>query len=217
MEKQSFLVIGMGRFGRSTAKTLAENGYEVLAIDRAEDRIDLVKEVVLRAVIADATEEKTLSQVGVQDFDAVVICIGKDLRASVLTTIICKEQGAKRIIAKAQDDLHAKLLLKTGADEVAQPEHDAGVRLARALFSDTIVDSMDLTEDYSVNEIRVPQSWVGKTVPALSTRARYGVSVIARMRDGVMQVSNDPQDKLRADDTLFVVGDNAHLQRLTHL
>lgn len=210
-------LIGMGRFGRSAARTLAKDGYEVMAIDHNEDRIDLVKDEVLHSVIADATEEKALSQVGIPDFDAVVICIGKDLRASVLTTILCKEQGAKRIIAKAQDDLHAKLLIKTGADEVVQPEHDAGMRLARSLPSDRIVDSLELTDDYSVNELRVPRGWVGKTLSELAVRTRYGVSVIAIMRDGVMRVNNDPGDRLFADDALFIVGDNEHLKKISEL
>ncbi|MDO5111001.1 MAG: TrkA family potassium uptake protein [Clostridia bacterium] len=214
MGKQSFLVIGMGRFGRSTARTLAQMGCEVLVIDKAEDRIDIVKDDVLHAIIADTTEERTLTQLDMASFNAVVICIGKDLRASILTTVLCKEQGAKRVISKAQDELHAKLLLKTGADEVVQPEHDAGIRLARSLPSDDVLDSLDLTEDYSVNEMHVPKDWVDKTLSSLALRTHYGVSVIAIMRDGVMRVNNNPAEKLQAADTLFVVGDNAHLQKL---
>lgn len=214
MENQSFVVIGMGRFGRSTARTLAELGCEVLVIDKAESRIDIVKDAVLHAIIADTTEERTLAQLDLSSFNAVVICIGKDLRASILTTVLCKEQGAKRIIAKAQDDLHAKLLLKTGADEVVQPEHDAGIRLARSLPSDDVLDSLDLTDDYSVNEMHVPKDWVGKTLASLALRTHYGVSVIALMRDGVMHVNNNPNEKLQAEDTLFVVGDNEQLKKL---
>ena len=214
MENQSFVVIGMGRFGRSTACTLAELGCEVLVIDKAESRIDIVKDAVLHAIIADTTEERTLAQLDLPSFNAVVICIGKDLRASILTTVLCKEQGAKRIIAKAQDDLHAKLLLKTGADEVVQPEHDAGIRLARSLPSDDVLDSLDLTDDYSVNEMHVPKDWVGKTLASLALRTHYGVSVIALMRDGVMHVNNNPNEKLQVEDTLFVVGDNEQLKKL---
>ena len=215
MGKQSFAVIGMGRFGTSTAKTLADGGHEVLAVDREEERINQIKDFVLHAVVADTTDERAIAQLGVRNFDAVVVAIGNDLRASILTTVLCKEQGARCVVAKALDDLHAKLLLKTGADRVVQPEHDGGVRLGRSLPSDNIVDSLELTDDYSINEIRVPKEWVGRSLAHLAVRTRYGVSVIALRRGGTMIVNMDPLDALQEDDILFLVGDNEHLERIT--
>lgn len=213
MEK-SFLIIGMGRFGKSLAKTLSALGHEVLAVDREEDNINDVKDDVLRAVSADTTDERVLAQLGVNNFDCVVVCIGDDLRASILSTVLCREHGAKRIVAKAQDDLHAKLLLKTGADSVIRPEHDGGVRLARSLASQSVIDSLDISEEFSIHEIRVPEDWVGKTLIGLSVRGKYGVSVVAIRRGGRVIVHIDPNEPFQNGDELFVIGDNKRLEKL---
>jgi len=211
---RSFLIIGMGRFGSSTARTLAALGHEVLAVDRSEERIEAIKDDVLHAVTADTSEERVLASLGISNFDCVVICVGDDLRSSILTTVLCKELGAKRIVAKAQDDLHAKILLKTGADQAVQPEHDGGVRLARSLASESIIDSLGLSEEYSVQEIHVPEKWIGKSLVGLNVRVRYGVSVIALRRDGHLQVNVNANAPLQPGDTLFILGDNKDLERL---
>lgn len=211
---KSIAVIGMGRFGTSTALTLTELGHEVLAVDRDEERINLIKDRVLHAVAADSTDERVLTQLGIRNFDCVVVCVGNDLRASILTTVLCRELGAKEIIAKAQDELHAKLLLKTGADRVVQPEHDGGIRLARSLASESVIDSLDLSEKYSINEIHVPHSWIGKSLIGLNVRARFGVSVIAVRRDNDLHVNVNPGEPFRPEDTLFILGDNKSLERI---
>lgn len=211
---KSFMIIGMGRFGTSTALTLAELGHEVLAVDNREERINAVKDRVLHAVVADTTDERVLSQLGVRNFDCVVICVGDDLRSSVLTTVLCRELGAKRIVAKAQDALHAKLLLKTGADRAVQPEHDGGVRLARSLISESIIDSLDLSEDYSIHEIHVPEGWVGKSLAGLDVRKRFGLSVVAIRREGMVLVNLRPQEPFLRGDAIFVLGDNDNLERI---
>lgn len=212
--KKSFLVIGLGRYGKSLAVTLSALGHEVLAIDRREQNINDIKDSVLRAVIADATDEHVLIELGVQNFDCVAICIGDDLRASILTTVLCREHGAKKIIAKAQDALHAKLLLKTGADSVIQPEHESGVRLARALASESVIDALDISDEFSIHEIRVPKYWIGKTLSGLAVRTAFGVSVIALRRNGQVIVHIDPSAPFEADDALFVIGDNKKLEKL---
>lgn len=211
---KSFLVIGIGRFGASTARTLAQLGHEVLAVDRSEERVNSVKDEVLHAVVADTTDERVLASLGISNFDCVLICVGDDLRSSILSTVLCRELGAKRIIAKAQDALHAKLLLKTGADQVVQPEHDGGVRLARSVASESIIDSLDLSEEYSVQEIHVPKDWIGKSLVGLNVRAKFGVSVIAMRRGGQLRMSVDANALLLPGDTLFVIGDNKDLERL---
>ena len=153
---KSFLIIGLGRFGSSTARMLTELGCEVMAVDKQMERVNSIKDDVLRAVRADTTDERTVEELGVSNFDCVVICIGDDLRASILATVLCREKGAKRIIAKAQDELHRTLLLKTGADAVVLPECDAGVRLARSLTMEGVLDSLDLPDGYSISQIVVP-------------------------------------------------------------
>lgn len=211
---KSFLIIGLGRFGTSTAKMLTMLGHEVQAVDRQRDRVNAVKDAVLQAVQADTTDERVVAQLGVGNFDCVVICIGDDIRASVLTTILCREKGAKKIIAKAQDDLHQKLLIKTGADRVVQPEHDGGIRLARSLVAEGVMDSLDLSEQYSINEVQLPESWIGKSLAEMNVRTRYGLSVIAVRRDGQVSVQMNPSAPFMKGDSIYVLGDNRSLERL---
>ncbi|MEG1523915.1 MAG: TrkA family potassium uptake protein [Clostridia bacterium] len=211
---KSFIIIGLGRFGTSTARMLNTLGHEVLAVDKRADRINAIRDSVLHAVQADTTDERVVAQLGVRNFDCVVICIGDDIRASILTTVLCREMGAKKIIAKSQDDLHHKLLIKTGADRVVQPEHDGGIRLARSLVAEGVLDSLDLSEEYSINEIVVPKSWVDKSLAGLNVRTRYGLSVIAIRRDGSVSVNIDPNEPFHEDDSIYVLGDNKSLERL---
>ena len=215
MTKRSFMVIGLGRFGTSTAVMLTTLGHEVLAVDKRADRVNAIKDAVLHAIQADTTDERAVAQLGVSNFDCVVICIGDDIRASVLTTVLCKEMGAKRIIAKAQDDLHQKLLIKTGADRVVQPEHDGGIRLARSLVAEGVIDSLDLSGDYSINEIRAPDDWVGKSLMQIDVRKRYGLSVVAVRRGGHMSVNMAPDVPFLPGDTIFVLGSDRDLRKIT--
>ena len=212
---KSFLVIGLGRFGTSTARMLTTLGHEVLAVDRDPEHVNAIKDVVLHAISADTTDERVVAQLGVRNFDCVVICIGDDIRASVLTTVLCREMGAKKIIAKAQDDLHQKLLIKTGADRVVQPEHDGGIRLARSLTDEGVLDSLNLSEEYSINEIEVPHSWVGKSLAALHVRGEYGVSVIAIRREGNITVNIDPNAVFAAGDAVYIIGNNESMNHLS--
>lgn len=215
MTKRSFMVIGLGRFGTSTAVMLTTLGHEVLAVDKRADRVNAIKDAVLHAIQADTTDERAVAQLGVSNFDCVAICIGDDIRASVLTTVLCKEMGAKRIIAKAQDDLHQKLLIKTGADRVVQPEHDGGIRLARSLVAEGVIDSLDLSGDYSINEIRAPDDWVGKSLMQIDVRKRYGLSVVAVRRGGHMSVNMAPDVPFLPGDTIFVLGSDRDLRKIT--
>lgn len=210
---KSFIIIGLGRFGQSTARMLTTLGHEVLAVDKRADRVSAVKDSVLHAVQADTTDERAVAQLGIRNFDCVVICIGDDIRASVLATVLCREMGAKKIVAKAQDDLHQKLLIKTGADRVVQPEHDGGIRLARSLVSDGVLDALDLSEEYSIHEVVVPRDWVGHSLAQIDVRNRYGVSIIALRRDGHVTVNINPNDPFHKDDSIYLLGDDASLDR----
>ena len=211
---KSFAVIGLGRFGMGTARMLTKLGHEVLAVDKQMDRVNLIKDDVLHAVRADTTDERAVSELGIRTFDCVVICIGDDIRASVLTTVLCREMGAKRIVAKAQDDLHKLLLLKTGADEAVQPEHDAGVRLARSLSMEGVLDSLDLPDGYTISQIVVPEQWIGKTLTDLKVRTRFGISVIAIRREGHVHANLDPNEIFLAEDSIYVIGGSKNLEKL---
>lgn len=214
---KSFAIIGLGRFGFSLATTLCKLGHEVLAVDMDEKLIRAIMTEVTHAVQANTTDEHTLSRLGIRNFDCVVISVGNDIRASILTTVLCKDLGAKYVIAKASDDLHAKLLYKTGADKVIQPERDSGVRLARSLTSDSIVDYLELSDEYSINEIRLPSKWENKSLIELDVRTKHGVSVIAIRRNSEIIVSLDPQMPLERDDILVVLGANEELEKLGKL
>ena len=214
---KSFAVIGIGRFGTSVALTLSLMGHEVLAVDTSAAAIDSIADRVTHAIVADATDERVLRRIGIAEFDAVVISVAADIRASILTAMLSKELGAKRVVAKAADDLHAKLLIKAGADQVIQPERDSGVRLARSIAVDSVLDYFALTDDVSINELRLPYSWAGKSLVQLGIRTRYGVSVIAIKRGEKMIVAIDPNSALEQGDVLVLLGSNHELEKLASI
>ena len=214
---KSFAVIGIGRFGTSVALTLSLMGHEVLAVDTSAAAIDSIADRVTHAIVADATDERVLRRIGIAEFDAVVISVAADIRASILTAMLSKELGAKRVVAKAADDLHAKLLIKAGADQVVQPERDSGVSLARSIAVDSVLDYFALTDDVSINELRLPYSWAGKSLVQLGIRTRYGVSVIAIKRGEKMIVAIDPNSALEQGDVLVLLGSNHELEKLASI
>ena len=214
---KSFAIIGIGRFGTSVALTLSLMGHEVLAVDTSAAAIDSIADRVTHAIVADATDERVLRRIGIAEFDAVVISVAADIRASILTAMLSKELGAKRVVAKAADDLHAKLLIKAGADQVVQPERDSGVRLARSIAVDSVLDYFALTDDVSINELRLPYSWAGKSLVQLGIRTRYGVSVIAIKRGEKMIVAIDPNSALEQGDVLVLLGSNHELEKLASI
>lgn len=213
--KKSFAVIGLGRFGRNVARDLARMGQEVLAIDKSEELVRLVQDDVTQAVQADTTDERVLQQLEIREYDAVIVAIGDDIRASVLTTLLCKEQGVRRLIAKAFDDMHQKILEKTGADQVIQPEKEAGLRLARSLAQDNLLNYLELSGDTSLREVNVPARWIDKTLKELRLRNEYKISVLALRRGGSLIVPPEPDDPLQTGDVLLLLGQNNRLDRIS--
>ncbi|MBQ6692315.1 MAG: TrkA family potassium uptake protein [Clostridia bacterium] len=213
---KTFAVIGLGRFGTSVAQTLCALGHEVLAVDRDENRVAAVADSVTHAIVADTTDERALKRIGIRNFDCVILSVGDDIRASILSTVLMKEQGAPYVIAKASDALHAKLLEKTGADKVVLPEHEAGIRLARSLVSGSIIDYLDLSDKYIITETRIPEKWAGKTLIDLNVRRNSDVSVIAIRRGEEILVTLDPKAPLQRGDVLVMIGTNAGLSRIGH-
>lgn len=216
MSKQ-FAVIGMGRFGSSVARTLYEMDYEVMGIDEDEERINEHIQNVTHAVAADSTDEMALREIGIRNFDVVVVAIGNDIQASILTTLILKEMGVKKIVAKAQNERHGQVLYKVGADRVVFPERDMGVRVAHNLISANVLDFIELAEDYSVAEVVVANSMVGKTLRQLDVRARYGVNVIAIKSGESFNISPLPDDMIQDKDVLVVIGHNRDLKEFEEL
>lgn len=211
MSKQ-FAIIGMGRFGSSVARTLYEMEYEVMGIDEDEERINENIQYVTHAVAADSTDERALREIGIRNFDVVVVAIGADIQASILTVLILKEMGVKKIVAKAQNERHGQVLYKVGADRVVFPERDMGVRVAHNLISANVLDFIELAEDYSVAEVVVSPKLVGKTLRQLDIRAKYEVNVIAIKSDERFNIAPRPDEVIQYNDVLVVIGNNKHLK-----
>lgn len=211
---KQFAVLGLGRFGSSLAKTLYDLGHEVLAVDEREEAVQEISESVTHAVQADATDESALRSLGLRNFDVVIVSIGADIQASILVTLIVKELGVKYVVAKAQSELHAKVLYKIGADRVVLPERDMGLRLAHNLVSSNVLDFIELSSDYSIVEVVALNEWQGKTLKDLNFRRKYGLNVIAIKHNGEMNVSPRAEDIIEENDVLVVIGENEGITRL---
>ncbi|MFD1954351.1 potassium channel family protein [Paenibacillus thailandensis] len=214
MAKKQFAVIGMGRFGSSIAKELTGMGYEVLAIDSDEDRIQELSEAVTHAVVADSTDEEAMRALGIRNFDVAVVAIGTDIQASILSTLILKDLGVATIVAKAQTELHGKVLSKIGADQVIHPERDMGLRVAHHLVSPNILDYIELSEDYSIVDLKAPAQMVGRSLKQLDVRAKYRCNVMAIKTGSNMNIAPYADDIIREGDTLVIVGKNSDLSQL---
>lgn len=211
---KSFIIIGLGRFGQSLAKTLVELGHDVLGVDRSESIVQQLSDEITHVVQAEADNEDFLKSVGIKNFDAAVVAIGDDIQSSIITTVLLKELGVKYILAKAQNDLHAKILYKVGADKVIFPERDMGVRAANMLVSNNIIDIIELSPDYSIMEITPPPAWLGKSIGELSVRVRYGVYIIAIRRSSEINVMPNANMVFEEGDVIAVIGNNSSLKSL---
>jgi trk system potassium uptake protein TrkA len=211
---KQFVVIGCGRFGSSVARTLYSLGYDVLAIDENEDVIQGIADSVTHAVQVDATDETSLKSLGIRNFDVAVVTIGSDIQSSILITLIAKELGIKYVVTKAQNELHAKVLYKIGADRVVFPERDMGVRVAHNLVSSNILDYIEVAPDYSIVEISALKEWEGKNLKDLNMRAKYGINVMAIKHGSEINISPNALDMINKDDVLVVVGHNDDIQKI---
>ncbi|AJD33098.1 MULTISPECIES: potassium channel family protein [Clostridium] len=214
MGRKQFVVIGLGRFGTSVAKTLYTLGNDVLAIDSSEDIVQSIADSVTHSVQIDATDENSLRSLGIRNFDVAVITIGSDIQASTMATLLVKEMGVKYIIAKANTEIHAKVLYKIGADRVVFPERDMGVRVAHNLVSTNILDYIELSPNYSIAEIVTPKPWHGKTLNELNIRANYGINVVALKRGEEINVSPVAEDTIESGDIIVAIGSEEDLTKV---
>ena len=214
MSSKQFVIIGLGRFGSSVAKTLYALGHDVLAIDSNEDLVQEISDSVTHAVQMDATDENALRTLGLRNFDVAVVTIGANIQASVMATLLVKDMGIKYRIAKGNSDLHAKVLYKIGADRVILPEKDMGVRVAHNLVSSSILDYIELSPDYSIIEIESPKEWYGKSMKELSLRSKYGINVMAIKRNNEVNISPDADDVINKDDIVVAIGSAEDLTKL---
>ncbi len=214
---KSVLLIGLGRFGRHIAENLYELKHQVMAVDKKEDRVNAVLDFVTNAVIGDSTNEEFLKSLGVGNYDVCMVCIGDDFQSSLETTSLLKELGAKKVVSRAARDVHAKFLLRNGADEVVYPERQLAKWSAIRYSSDHIFDYIELGKEYSVFEIEIPNEWDGKTVSAIDIRGRFGINIMAIRRDGRLDINITPDMVLTAGCHMLVLGSNKSIEKCFHI
>jgi len=214
MKKKQFAVIGLGRFGTSLATSLYEMDYDVLAVDSSAEAVEQMSEHATHCVQADATDAQALKALGIKNFDVAVISIGNDIQASILVTLLCKELGIKQVITKAQNELHARVLSKIGADKIVFPERDMGIKLARSLVSSNLLEYIELSEEYSLVEWAAPAAWAGKSIKELDIRSRYGVNIMAIKHGVDINISPRGEDTIKSGDILVMIGADKDLAKL---
>lgn len=204
--KREFAVIGLGRFGGSVCEELSLEGMKVLAIDKNEHKINEFKNIASHAVIADSTDEHVLRELGLSNVDHVIVAIGDNIEASILTTVILADMNVKKITVKAQSDYHEKILNKIGAHQVVHPERDMGKRIAHSIISNNILDYLELSDDYSMVEVAASKKMLGRTLVDLNIRAKFGCNVVAIKSGKDINVSPIAEYEIKESDTLIVIG-----------
>ena len=210
---KSILVIGLGRFGRHMAKKFSEQNNDVMAIDINEERINNVLSVVTNALIGDATNERFMETIGVRDFDLCVVAIGDNFQSSLETTALLKDLGAKFVLARASRDVHAKFLLRNGADDVIYTEKETAERLAVKYGSDNIFNYIELNDEYSIYEIAVPSSWLNKSILKVNVRSKYGISTLATKQGNNIYPLPKPEHVFTDSESLMILGKNEDVSR----
>ncbi|PFA69003.1 potassium transporter Trk [Bacillus sp. AFS015802] len=211
--KKEFVVIGLGRFGGSIVRSLTDQGMEVMAIDHDEDKVNEFSSIASHAVVADSTDESVLKSLGIRNFDHVIVAIGDDIQSSVLTTLMLKEIGVKKITVKAQNDYHEKVLRKIGANQVVHPERDMGRRIAHNIISNNVLDYLELSDEHSIVEIVANENLSGNSLIDLDIRAQFGINIVAIKREKDIIVSPQADEQIRVGDILIVIGADTDINR----
>lgn len=212
--KQSYAVLGLGRYGRAVAKELVKSGAEVLAVDSSEELVNNAIADIPYCKCADVTDGEVLRQLGISNVDVVIIAMATNLEASVMATLLCKEMGVKTVIAKCSNEMHYRILSKVGADRVVFPESESGIRLAKNLLSSGFVDIIELSKDVSMIELDVRPEWEGKSLLELNLRRKYAINVVAIVEGKAVSVNVDPEAPLRMDMKLIVIANMSKLNKL---
>lgn len=210
------VVIGLGIFGYNIARTLFENGFEVVAIDKNKDIIQKIRDHSTKAILADGTDQEIMDEIGIGEDDIAIISFGEDLAAATLITLHLKQMKVKNIIAKAPNEEHKLILEKVGATEVIIPEMDMAKKVAKSLVSPNMMDYIPLSEDYIISEMAPPNSFLGKTIRELGLRAKYSIEVIA-VRDVLSEsVHMVPQADfvIKDGEVLVVIGKETDINKI---
>lgn len=210
---KTVLLIGLGRFGRHIARELDEIGHQVLAVDIREDRVNDALPYVTNAQIGDSTNEEFLKSLGVDDYDVCFVAIGDNFQSSLETTSLLKDLGAKYVVSRAARDVHAKFLLRNGADEIVYPEKQLAKWSAIKFTSEHIFDYIELDNDYAVFDVYVPENWIGKAISDLDIRRKHKINIMAVKRNGLLELAISPETRLSSSDTLLVIGKYHDVQK----
>lgn len=214
---KSILLVGLGRFGRHIAMKLDELHHQVMAVDREEKRVNSVLPYVTNAQIGDSTDEEFMESLGVRNFDVCIVAIGDNFQSSLETTSLLKDLGAKYVVSRAARDVHAKFLLKNGADEVVYPEKQLAAWTAIRYSADHILDYIELDEGHAIFEISIPKGWVGKTVGQLDIRNKHNINIMGFKHSGMMELNIRSTTCLPDDSTMLVLGSIKDIQKCFHI
>ena len=214
---KSILLIGLGRFGRHIAIKLDELHHQVMAVDKEDTRVDAVLPFVTNAQIGDATNEDFLSSLGVGNFDVCIVAIGDDFQNSLEVTSLLKELGARMVVSRAARDVHAKFLLRNGADEIVYPERQLADWVAIRYSADHILDYIELDEEHAIFEISIPEEWIGKTIGQLNIRKKYNINIMALKTNDIMNLKISSDTQLLKNSTMLVLGEKKHIQKCFHI
>ena len=214
---KSILLIGLGRFGRHIAIKLDELHHHVMAVDKEDTRVDAVLPFVTNAQIGDATNEDFLSSLGVGNFDVCIVAIGDNFQNSLEVTSLLKELGARMVVSRAARDVHAKFLLRNGADEIVYPERQLADWVAIRYSADHILDYIELDEEHAIFEISIPREWIGKTIGQLDIRKKYDINIMALKTNDIMNLKISSDTQLLKDSTMLVLGETKHIQKCFHI
>ena len=214
---KNVLVIGLGRFGRHVAEKLNQMNHQIMAIDIIEERVEKVLPYVTNAQIGDCTSRSFLSTIGVRDFDLCVVAIGDNFQSSLETTNLLKELGAQMVVSRASRDVHAKFLLRNGADEVVYPERQLADWTAIRYSSDHILNYTEISDEYAVYELEIPMAWLGKSIQDLDIRRKYHMNILGIRRNGKMDMDIMPQTVFERNMTVLVLGNRKAVRKYFHL
>lgn len=214
---KSILLIGLGRFGRHIAEKLFDLNHQVMAVDQKEERVDSILPFVTNAQIGDSTNPDFLVSLGIRNFDLCIVAIGDNFQSSLETTSLLKELGAKEVVSRAASDVHAKFLLKNGADDIVYPERQLATWTAIRYSADHIFDYIELDQEHAIFEVKVPAEWAGKTVGELDVRKRYNINIMAVKEDGILDLAISPETSITEKKTMLVLGTMKQIQKVFHI
>lgn len=214
---KSVLLIGLGRFGRHIALKLEEMHHEVMAVDRDEKRVNAVLPYVTNAQIGDSTDEEFLQSLGIRNYDFCIVAIGDNFQSSLETTSLLKDLGAQKVISRAARDVHAKFLLRNGADEVVYPEKQLAIWTAIRYSANHILDYVELDDSHAIFEIEIPKNWIGKTIGQLDIRNKHHINIMALKSEGDLDLNIRADTVIPGDKTMLVLGNMKDIQKCFHI